>query len=276
MEARKVRPSVCNFTISDRIDKCHLILNGVSAHRKKEHWEVFMGSSIFKQHFVSKLFFGFLIAGSIAHAELSTSEALTELRVEAETVTSESQADVDEAKISRDLLIQTQERHRTEMASLRKQIQSAQIASAKAIQDRARNEREIARLQSLKTQEEMRLKKAQIINSQSQSQLARTDSQRSKIATKVSALQAKKESVLVSIQSKREKIISNNSEIKRLSEEIKKTQLEYKRAIQRNQKLKLALAQQKDVIRKKSRDLKTENQRLRSVEANTRTVSRKG
>ena len=151
-----------------------------------------MGQSIRRLFVFGNLFLVLLLAGSLAQADLSTSEALTELRVEAETVTSESQADIDEAKISRDLLLQTQGRDRTEMASLRKQIQTAQIASAKAIQDRARNEKEIARLQSLKTQEEMRLKKVQIINSQSQSQLARTDSQRSKLATRVSALQTKK------------------------------------------------------------------------------------
>lgn len=235
-----------------------------------------MGSLGIKHSSKSKLLFVILLASSLAHAELSTSDALTELRVESEAVTSESQADVDEAKISRDLLLQTQEKHRQEMASLRKQIQSAQMASAKAIQDRARNEQEIARLQSLKTQEEIRLKKAQMINSQYQSQLARTDAQRSKLASKVSALQSRKETVLTSIQSRKEKVSANNIEIKKLSEEIRKTQLEYKNAIQRNQKLKLALAQQKDLLQKKSRQLKAENERLKSLNAKARTVSREG
>jgi hypothetical protein len=206
-----------------------------------------------------------LLASTLSFSQARATDENFDLQIDNEEAIANSDAEVQDAAQTRELLAQEQQRHHEEALRLKEEIRVARINEESARKERLQNEREIARLQKETASANAELREAKKIENKSQQKLKMAQAYASRTQRSRDAIVKKKEAAVARMTERHQQAQQMADKAKQAWADYKTAQAQYRQALQHEKAQKVALEKKKALLKKKMGEIHLKTNKLKAM-----------
>jgi hypothetical protein len=217
-----------------------------------------------------------LLASTLSFSQARATDENFDLKIDNEQAIANSDAEVEDATSTRELLAQEQQRHAEEAIRLKEEIRVARANEIAARKERLQNEKTIARLQKETARANAELREAKKVESKSQQKLKVAEAYTSRTQRSRDAIVKKKEAAVARMTERHQQAQQMAEKAKQAWADYKTAEAQYRQALQHEKAQKLALEKKKALLKKKMSEIQMKTNKLKAMTAKKAEQNRAG